>query len=121
MSGPVQINVSIDAARTGVVLSITQHGNDLAFAELTTPDLEDLLHMLANVRAQLAEQVPTTLDRGTRKELVVDEGWSAPANPHPDGKAFALRHPGFGWLGFLFGRSEAEALGTYLLSDDPQR
>lgn len=119
MSNPVQINVRMPADKSGIVLSISQDGEDLAFAELSPPDVEEVLELLGKARAELIDHVPTTIDRGTRMKLIVEPGWSTPANPSPDGKAFAIRHPGYGWFGFLFNWTEAKRLAAYLTSDHP--
>jgi hypothetical protein len=36
-------------------------------------------------------------------------------DPKPDGQILALRHPGFGWLGFLIAQESADKMAGYLL------
>jgi hypothetical protein len=84
-------------------------------AELDAAEIEALIDQLAVARAALAPMVPADVDPGTRVRVLSDPRWVIPADDQYDGRVLALRHPGLGWLGFLFPRPEALQVARWLV------
>lgn len=81
---------------------------------LEAPELDRLIALLAGARAHMADPVPPTLDPGSRIAGVASPAWRV-AGPDGTGRqALALRHPGFGWIGFALSAQEARALAAAL-------
>ena len=95
-----------------------RRGQPLAHVALETPEVDQLMQRLAELRAAMNEAVPAALDPGVRLVLLVDPAWQLkPLLPGKgqDGAVLALRHPGLGWLGFLLPQSKVAALGHGLV------
>jgi hypothetical protein len=90
---------------------------------LSAEDVENLIVELAKLRRGMLPEVPKTAPDGQR-ELIVDPAFSG--GIVPAGMALVLRHPGIGWLGFLFPLAEARKLASGLaqfvasMSSQPQ-
>lgn len=80
-------------------------------SQLTAQELDDLISEAAKRRAILKPAVGK--EPPTTSEYIVDPGWRAfLKNDHT---CFLLRHPGLGWLGFIFPPHERAAIATLFL------
>lgn len=68
---------------------------------------------VAKVRSELPDPVAPTLDDGSRVEAIANPAWRL--DQTEIGPILALRHPGLGWLGFVFPPHEAKHIGEVLL------
>jgi hypothetical protein len=75
--------------------------------------VDDLIAGLEFLRRGMIEQVPPTLDPGSRLDSIIGPAWRA--TDTPDGPVLAFRHPGLGWLGFLLPAEGRRQLGEWLL------
>ncbi len=87
---------------------------------LEAPEIDGLIEQLMNARETLADAVPHGLDPGTRTAALVDPVWRIPKRLQDGDRALYLRHPGLGWLAFLFPEHEAEAISRQLIDPDAQ-
>ncbi len=94
--------------------------NVLARREINAAELTLLMEHLAMARAAMQDIVPPTLDPGKQHfpntqlnpaTFVGNEG--------PLSKRFMLciRHPGYGWLGFAWGKKEAKAITSMMMAE----
>jgi len=81
---------------------------------LSTYEMDKFIADLGSHRALMLDEVPRGLDPKSRTQTVHDPSWRPASTPGHSGKTLALRHPGLGWLGFLFPDNEAAAIAKYL-------
>ncbi len=86
---------------------------------LLTDGIEVLIVQLAQFRAQMKPEIARTLPDGEYKGGIVDPLWVLPSHPAAQEKTLFVRHPGLGWLTFLFPPQEARKLGAGLLAGQP--
>ena len=108
-----RIGLSEDAST--LVIEISVAGKVVGFAPLSASEADDLIAKLASNRAGMSERVPSDLDPGSRIASVVNPAWRIA--PGPEGRALALRHPGYGWLGYFLPEAEARNMGRVLLEE----
>lgn len=103
----------VDDDKRSVCVNV--HGS--GFLTLTTEQVDDLLFKLADARMEMLDIVPMELVNGVRTLAAFDPCWRTSPQLHPDlhGLALNLRHPGYGWLGFILPHHEARNLGQWLL------
>ena len=96
-----------------------------ATADLSAHDIDQLIHDLAAVRAQMTPihpaEPPDDPERLHKSDNLL---WTV--RPAPDRAAieFALQHPGLGWSAMLLSRAQAEDLQTSIdvaLAKIPER
>jgi hypothetical protein len=85
---------------------------------LSTSEMDKFIADLGLHRALMLDEVPRGLDPKSRTQTIQDPAWRPASTPGHSGKALALRHPGLGWLGFLFPDNEAAAIAKYLYPHD---
>ena len=103
------------------VVEMREDGNPLAHMIFDAATLEDAIHKLAQARAELADEVPQSLDPGSRLSAIRFPAWRVPDTHNgPSGTmALALRHPGLGWLSFLLEEGRSREIGQALLDTPP--
>ena len=114
----MRLNASVDSSREHVVIELSMDGKPLGHIELDSASVEKHIHDLAQHRANLNDPVTPTLDAGSRLEAIVDPRWRVP-KPIEQGRVLALRHPGLGWLSFVFPDKEARAIAEWLTKESP--
>ena len=112
------LNTSLDSSREHVVIELSMDGKPLGYVELDGASVEKHIHDLAQHRANLIDPVTPTLETGSRLEAIVDPRWRVP-KPIEQGRVLALRHPGVGWLSFVFPDKEARAIAEWLTKESP--
>jgi hypothetical protein len=109
--GSHSLSLAMDPDRSAIRLTINGDDQALFTARLEAPELDELIHALAKGRAHLAEEVAPTLDEGARlTDVEADPGYLVGKNRERDEALIALRHPGFGWLGFRLRRPVIEEM-----------
>jgi len=86
---------------------------------LTASDVDSVISELSRFRKKMKPEVPRQLAGGQFEEGVVDPIYAIPLRQGPDEKILFLRHPGLGWVTFIFPLHEAEKLGRALISGSP--
>ncbi len=82
--------------------------------DLDASAIEEHILTFARFRASLADAVPEQLDPGARPLAVQSPKWHVPPTKLPSGYAFDVRHPGYGWMRFVFPDNEAAQIADYL-------
>jgi hypothetical protein len=113
MNDRMEMVAGVDQDRHHVTLEMRQNGKPLGHVFLDSSTAETLIHNLAGCRSQLTEQVVDNLDIGSRLDAIIDPVWKTQPNRYPEGRLLALRHPGFGWLSFLFPDKEAVSVNNH--------
>ncbi|MGM5026280.1 hypothetical protein AB8B02_08655 [Tardiphaga sp. 862_B3_N4_1] len=114
------MSVVVGLTETGqqAVVEIRQDGAPLAHVLYDGPELEGLIRALAKAREQLPEQVAPALDPGSRIDTLPAPEWFVPDvhNGPADQVMLTFRHPGYGWLGFLLDKEQAQAVSEALVA-----
>jgi hypothetical protein len=84
---------------------------------LSAKDLDNFISHLALQREKMAERVPTSLEAGTQIRGQNDPTWACVGAKEATGPVLAIRHPGFGWLGFQFSPDKSRAIAAALGSN----
>ena len=79
---------------------------------LNAKDLDNFINFLAIQREKMAERVPTNLEAGTQIRGQNDPVWALVGAKEAARPVFAIRHPGFGWLGFQFSTENLGAIAA---------
>ncbi len=95
-------------------LSILLNGREAAFIIADALELEEIIHGLGAGRAEMRDAVPAQLDPLPRFRTTETPNWCV-FDPEPDRCTLAVRHPGFGWLGFSFARGEAGRIANSMM------
>ncbi|MDP3852546.1 hypothetical protein [Phenylobacterium sp.] len=109
----MQMVVGADAAAEHVVLQLNRDGETLGDVALSAADAEAHIEAVALYRAQLKTPVAAAIDPMGRIEATNNPVWTTLSTPH--GPVLSLRHPGLGWVSFVFPASESRALGKALI------
>lgn len=106
----MELQVDLVHAIDQINLTLKQDGAPLGWIGLSAADMDALIERLATARAAMADAVPASLDPGSRIQSIADPAWQTPRSQPPTGFALALRHPGLGWISFLFPAGSAQGL-----------
>ena len=110
----MKITVGTNKKRDRLSIELAEFGTPLGHILFAASDVETLLLRIAEVRASMTEQVIPQLEPVFRIATVEEPAWRV-SNPMPDGRRIlALRHPGFGWLGFVMRQDLADDIARGL-------
>ena len=111
------IKATVTPDRQYVRVDLVRDGNPLGHILLEASDAEGFCKNIAECRKQLNEEVSTEIDPGSRLQALFNPMWAAISQRIQDRSAtlLLLRHPGLGWLPFLFPPDQAAALGQQLV------
>ena len=115
----MELKVTADAARENVVLELWMDGRPLGHIKFDGATAEKHMQDVARFRATLADVVTPDLDPGALLDAEFDPKWRVPSFRIEQGRILALRHPGLGWLSFVFPDIEAACLSKWLTKDLP--
>ncbi len=85
----------------------------------TAQEIEALIAQLSKFREGMRPEVPHTLDN-TTMQGPVDPIWAGLSHDHAEERFLSIRHPGIGWISFLFSRAAAKSLADYLTKGPQQ-
>ena len=106
-------SASVGAKRA--VIEVRRDGQVQAETRLTAQALDTLIADLSDIRAVLADPVSVDFDAPISLKAVPNPRWRAPEEDQHDGRVLALRHPGLGWLAFVFPHAEAVQIARWLV------
>ena len=109
----MQLVVGADAEGHNVVLQLNRDGAELGHVALNAEATQAHIDAVSLYRAQLKTQVPDSIDLNGRVEATNNPVWQTVSTEH--GPALMVRHPGLGWIPFLFPTKEARSLGQALI------
>lgn len=108
-----KLNVKMSADRANAELEFRIQGKPVSRMALGPAALDDLIANLGALRAKMTQPVPTTISPGAKVETVVNPSWRT--DVQAQGPLLAIRHPGYGWQGFLIHPEQARVLGQGLI------
>ena len=113
-----RMTIALSEDKETATLKLLTGGQQIAQADLSAKELDDILAMLGEARAIMRQPVPAKPPNvaGAREAVILDPAWRTDTAIHPslDGIILRLRHLGFGWVTFLLPHHEALALGKWL-------
>lgn len=111
---PITVTNSLCPRKLEAKITI-RHGDEIkAQAVFDAATLEALITNLGHSRAAMVEQVPETLEPGSRISGIDFPTWKITGNT--DTAHLLVRHPGYGWIGIVLSKKEAKKMGEMLLS-----
>ena len=110
------IQITLNEGMDGVSLKITGPDGAAAAAVLNAVELEQLITDLGNARMGMSPPVAPAPING-EVSAVVSPIWASPDGAVPGGRALAIRHPGLGWLHFIFRGDHAIDLANAMSRD----
>jgi glycine/D-amino acid oxidase-like deaminating enzyme len=119
-SAPVlslEIRTYVDEpAKSKLVLELWQGDERVGGSEMDADGLDRLITHLGRQREKLVKKIPVTLEDGERIRGQREPEWMCVCAKETDDQVPALRHAGFGWLGFQLSAKTARAMATALLN-----
>ena len=113
----LDIKTHIDEpAQSLLTIEFWQDNKCIGRSELDADGLDQLITHLAQQREKLAKKIPMTLEDGERIRGHKEPEWMCVFATETDDQILALRHSGFGWLGFQLSAKSARAMATALLN-----
>lgn len=109
-----EIRQTVSADKLTLLVETLVEGHLVSGVELDSVAVEDLIAQLGANRSGMDEPVVRTLEEGARIPAILDPIWVGAVETIPDGRPFYFRHPGFGWLGFVFPEEEAFKIAAWL-------
>jgi hypothetical protein len=99
--------------RQNVLIQLLQEDKPPGHIICDASSLDAFIRQLATCRQHLAEEVVPSLEPGSRVEIERNPSWTVTGKRHQTDPEVtsALRHRGFGWLGFLLDKERALAIG----------
>lgn len=107
-------NFTLSPDSKTVRLEMLHDGKSMGWVDADAAGVEGFIEILVAHRAAMSDPVPKKLDPIPRLPTTENPNWWV-YDPKPDGHMLALRHPGFGWLGFLLDGESAISLAGFLL------
>ena len=95
---------------------IADDGESSVKTLLTPQDSQGLVDLLAAARMVTPGSIAPAPAEGM-VTAVVDPAWVAPAYKAPQGRVLILRHPGLGWIHFIFPEDKADQVSKLLAAD----
>ena len=109
---------------TNVVMEVSVGGEPTARMCLDALGPTDFSRNLVQMRSNLLEEVPPTLETGARLAAVENPAFVVPSTVRrcsPGRVMMTIRHPGLGWLAFWFPNENAQKLGQALVDQSKQQ
>ena len=89
---------------------------------LGADEVDGLINHLALHREKMAKKIPLVLTEGQKIKGQVEPEWTCVFAKETQNQVLAMRHAGFGWIGFQLSANRARALAAALLNGlSPQR
>ena len=109
-----QINPAADGAIAFEMIG--DDGETSVSTTLTPEESQGLVDLLAAARMVTPGAVADAPAEGM-VQAVVDPAWVAPAYKARQGRVLILRHPGLGWIHFIFPDERADQVSKVLAAD----
>lgn len=109
-----QINPAADGAVEFEMIG--DDGETSVKARLSPEEGQGLVDLLAAARMVTPGAVAAEPQQGM-VQAVVDPAWVAPAYRAPQGRVLIVRHPGLGWIHFIFPDERADQVAKVLAAD----
>src|SRR5919206_2741598 len=116
----MELRIRLDEPRGHVEIEFWVDDALVGQVRLAAPDVDEHLRTMAALRAQMADEVPETLEPNARLQTERDPKWVLGRNPAQDRFLLALRHAGLGWLGFSLPGPEARSIAELERDSHPE-
>lgn len=116
-----QINPGTDGSGSIEFEMASEGGGEAVKTTLSAKEAQELVDLVGMVRMMTPGSIAAEPAEGV-VQAVVDPEWRAPAYKAPQGRVLVLRHPGFGWIHFIFPEDKADRVSKLLameLGDAP--
>lgn len=113
MADNTKLNVKMRPDRAAVELEVHLQGKPISRMALNPAALDSLIANLGALRAQMTQPIPASIEPGAKVETVLNPSWRT--DIQAQGPLLAIRHPGFGWQGFLIHPEQGRTLGQGLI------
>ena len=118
----LELRTHIDeSAKAKLTIELWQGDECVGRSEMDADGLDRLITHLAQQREKLAEKIPMTLENGERIRGQREPEWMCVFAKETDDQVMAVRHSGFGWLGFQLSAKTARAMATALLNGSSRK
>ena len=109
-----RLDTNLNDEEQKVYLTIVQIEGEkpLAHIAFDANGISDIINRLAKARANMEQAFPN--DHPDEIAALLDPRWFLSPEPMTEGSAIQIRHPGFGWLGFVFSPKEVEHIHRLL-------
>jgi len=115
MADVAQLRITLAESRDSVTLEVVLNDEVKAYCMLTDAEqLDKFINILGAIRERMNDRIPESLDPIPRLRVTHYPNWWL-FDPTDKGQTLALRHPQFGWLGFLFSRDVGKVVAELLL------
>ena len=116
MAGFNKVRLMVDDIGENTVVEIWSGGKLLVRHLLDAASLDAHIHLLAKCRTRMRDAIPDERDPGSRFETLIHPKWfiPPPEDDPPEGRVMLVRHPGLGWLAFVFPHTEAAKIAEWL-------
>ena len=116
-----QINPGTDGTGSIEFEMAGDAGGEPVKTTLSAKESQELVELIGMVRMMTPASIAEEPSEGV-VQAVVDPAWRAPAYKAPQGRVLILRHPGLGWIHFIFPEDKADRVSKLLameLADAP--
>jgi hypothetical protein len=107
-----KISLQLAPSRKAVTLRVTAGGATVNVA-LTAAQIDSVLSSLAKFREKIIPPIAGDLPAGRRVSAVYDPRYRIATDAKTAAATLVVRHPGFGWIGYLFPQRAAAGLKRY--------
>ncbi|MHB1305319.1 MAG: hypothetical protein ACYCZB_17965 [Acidiphilium sp.] len=118
MAAKMVLCAGLSPDRAWIDMRSLVEGREVGSVKLESADVDEFIQRLASLRSEMADPVPVQLEPLPRLSLIACSAWATvriKAGP-TSGPVLALRHPGLGWLSFIFPTQEGRKLGQFLVN-----
>lgn len=111
---PVRVEAAIADDKRSALLTFRSGTSTLLVAAADTTSVEALISSLGALRHQMLDPVPADWPGGVLPIAAFNPRWYVWPDTQNKFATFWIRHPGLGWSGFGFPRSEAASIAKWL-------
>lgn len=102
-------------------ICISAPGASMARLQLTAEQLDVIIAELGQLRGSMQPSISRDLENGSVFKALRDPRWRIEQDEVTNDFKVFLRHPGFGWIAFVFPAQTAEKIAHFLLRYSPIR
>jgi hypothetical protein len=107
-----KISLQLARSKRTVTMGVTA-GDTTVHVALTADQIDSVLSSLARFRGRMTPPIAPELPAGRRFGAVFDPRYRIATDTKTAAATLVVRHPGFGWIGYLFPSRAAAGLRAY--------
>jgi hypothetical protein len=114
MATPVShVGIALSDDKSLVTMNVTAAGM-VTSLRLTADQVDAMIGAMAATRPHMQPPIAATIPAGTALKAVLDPRFRIGPEEKSGGMTLLLRHPGIGWVGYVFPKSEMERIGQFV-------